>query len=93
MFTTVGLASCVFQLTDFGIKLVVGIIELNAEISNLELKTSHVRKLANKIIALEHEDADRLPFGSKDQLNRLAESCDMIAKDLLSVLDDLKVKK
>ena len=97
-FTAVSLASCVVQFADFGIKLVVGSIELyysanglNAERSNLELKTNHVRKLANKIIAPEHEDV--LTFGSNDQLSHLVESCNLIAKDLLSVLDDLKVKK
>ena len=99
-FTAVSLASCVVQFTDFGIKLVEGSIELygsanglNAERSNLELKTNHLRKLANKIIALEHEDTDSFRFGSDDQLSQLAESCNLIAKDLLSVLDDLKVKK
>ena len=99
-FTAVSLASCVVQFTDFGIKLLVGSIELyysanglNAERSNLELKTNHVRKLANKIVALEHEDADRPALGSKVQLIHLAGTCILIAKELLSVLDDLKVKK
>ena len=99
-FTAVSLASCVVQFTDFGIKLVEGSIKLynsanglSAERSNLELKTNHVRKLAEKIIALEHENADRLTVVSNDQLSQLAESCNLIAKDLLSVLDDLKVKR
>ena len=98
-FTAASLASCVVQFTDFGIKLVEGSIALynsanglNAERSNLELKTNHVRKLADKIIALEHENA-RLTVGSNDQLSQLAESCNLIAKDLLSILDALKVKK
>ena len=99
-FTALSLAGCVVQFTDFGIKLVVGSIELynstnglSAERSNLEFKTNHVRKLAEKIIALKHEDADKLRFGSHDQLGQLAESCNLIAKDLLLVLDDLKVRR
>lgn len=98
-FTAVSLASCVVQFTDFGIKLILGSIELynsanglNAERSNLEFKINSVRKLADKIIAL-NEDSDRLSSGSNDRLSSLAKSCNLIAKDLLSVLDALKVKK
>ena len=105
-FTAVSLASSVVQFTDFGIKLVIGSIELhnsanglNAERSNLELKTNHVRKLADKVIALEDDEDDedevdgRRTFGRSNQLSQLAKACNVIAEDLLSVLDDLKVKK
>ena len=99
-FTAVSLASCVVQFTDFGIKLVLGSIELydsanglNAERSNLELKANHVRKLADKIIALEHDVAGRLTSERNSWLSQHAKSCNKIAEDLLSVLDDLKVKK
>ena len=99
-FTAVSLASSVVQFTDFGIKLVLGSIELHdsasglsAERSHLELETNHVRKLADKIIDLEHEVAGRRTFGRSNQLSQLAEACKVIAEDLLSVLDDLKVKR
>ena len=98
-FTAVSLASCVVQFTDFGIKLISGSIELynsanglNAERSNLEFKINSVRKLADKIIAL-NEDSDFLLSGRFARLSILAKRCNLIAKDLLSVLDDLKVKK
>ena len=98
-FTAVSLASCVVQFTDFGIKLILGSIELynsanglNAERSNLEFEINSVRKLADKIIAL-NEDSDGLLSGRNHRLSILAKSCNEIAFDLLSVLDDLKVKK
>ena len=94
--TAVSLASCVVQFTEFGIKLIERSIELynsanglNAERSNLELKTKHVRKLAEKIVAFEHEGFHE----SNGRLINIAKSCDSIAKRLLSVLDDLKVKR
>lgn len=99
-FTAVSLASCVVQFTDFGIKVIKGTIELynsvnglNAEKSDLEFKINHVRKLAEKIIALDHEDADMLTLRSDGQLRERAKDCNLIAKDLLSLLDDLKVKQ
>lgn len=95
-FTAVSLASCVVQFTDFSIKLVSGSIELYksangliAERSSLEVKTNHVRKLAEKIIAVKDEGVDM----SRVQLTELAHTCSLIANELLSILDDLKVKR
>lgn len=99
--TAVSLASSVVQFTDFGIKLVRGSIELyhsadgvNAERSNLEYRINHVRKLADKInFPLEHNDDDGPTSRDEKELRELAKACKSIATDLLSVLDDLKVKK
>ena len=99
--TAISLASCVVQFTDFGIKLVTGSIELyksvdgaNAERSSLEFKTSHFRRLANKLIYTLGQSNDNGSMSS-DETDLLlhATSCKQIATDLLSVLEDLKVKK
>lgn len=54
--TAISLASSVIQFTDFCIRLVAGSIEVyqsttgvNSERSNLELKITHVRNLADKV--------------------------------------------
>lgn len=99
--TAISLASCVVQFTEFGIKLVSGSIELyhsvdgaNAERSSLEFKIIRLQRLADKIIVPPEQNDDGRP-ASKDEreLEYLAESCKSIALDLLSVLEDLKVKK
>ena len=99
--TAISLASAVVQFTDFGIELVRGSIEVyhsangvNSERSNLELKITHARKLADSIISpFEHNENDGLASGDGNELRKLAESSKRIANDLLSVLNDLKVKK
>ena len=99
--TAISLASAVVQFTDFGIKLVTGIIELyhsadglSGESSNLEYRITHVRKYAETIILSSEHDGDDEPASENEkELAKLAASCKGIASDLLSVLDDLKVKK
>lgn len=99
--TAISLASSVVQFTDFCIRLVAGSIEVyqsttgvNSERSNLELKITHVRNLADKVIShLEHNKDDGLASRDGNELRELAEACHRIANDLLSILDDLKVKK
>ena len=99
--TAVSLASCVVQFTDFGIKLVAGSIELyssangvSVERAHLEQNIIHIRKLADKIILLsENEDVDVFYWRSRVDLGYLAKSSKHLADDLLSVLEDLKVKK
>ena len=98
--TAISLASAVVQFTEFGVKLVTGSIELyhsvdgaSAERSNLERNISRVRKLADKIIFPLEQDDDLVPsLNDEKELKELAHSCRMIASDLLSVLDGLKVK-
>lgn len=92
--TAISLASAVVQFTDFGIKLVTGIIELyhsadgaNAERSNLELKTNRVINLADKIIFPEHNRDDGPESEDDKPLRELAKSSKLIASDLLNVLD------
>lgn len=99
--TAISLASSVVQFTDFGIRLVIGSIELyysadgaNAERSNLESRITHVRNLANLIIyPLEHSDDEGSQSEHEKVLRELATSCNEIASDLLLVLDGLKVKR
>ena len=99
--TAISLAGSVVQFTDFCIRLVAGSIEIyqsttgvNSERSNLEFKITHVRNLADKVISLlEHNKDDGLASRDGNELQELAEKCQQIADDLLSVLDDLKVKK
>ncbi|CAF9936018.1 MAG: hypothetical protein ALECFALPRED_006660 [Alectoria fallacina] len=99
--TAISLASSVVQFTDFGIKLVTGTIELyvsadgaNKERSNFELKITQVRNLADQVLyPLEHNDYDGPPSRDEKVLRELATSCKEIASDLLSVLDNLKVKR
>lgn len=99
--TAISLASSVVQFTDFCIRLVAGSIEVyqsatgvNSERSVLEIKTIHVRNLADKVLShLKDNKDDGLAARDENELRRLAKSCQRIADDLLSVLDDLKVKK
>lgn len=98
--TAISLASSVVQFTDFGIKLVTGSINIyysadgvDAERSGLELRIVHVRKLADKVIfPLEHNNDDGPASEDEKELKELAKSCKVVASDLLSVLDGLKVK-
>ena len=99
--TAISLASCIVQFTDFGIKLVKGSFELyhsvhgaNAERSSLEFKTIHLQRLADKIIVpLEQNDGGGPASKDERVLEDLATICKTIALDLLSVLEDFKVKK
>lgn len=98
--TAISLASAVVQFTEFGIKLVTGSIELyhsadglNRERSNLELRISTVHKLAeNIVLSFEYKSDDGPATEDEKELGKLATSCKGMASDLLSVLDDLKVK-
>ena len=97
----ISLANCVVQFTEFGIKLVTGSIELyrsvdgaNAERSSLEFQTTHLRKLSEKLInTLDQNEDDRSASSDEATLKLLATCCKDIATDLLSVLEDLKIKK
>ena len=99
--TAISLASAVVQFTDFGVKLVTGTIELyhsadglSGERSNLEYRISIVRQHAETIILSSKHNGDDDPASeNQKELEELAASCKGIASDLLSVLDDLKVKK
>ena len=99
--TAISLASSIFQFTDFGIKLVTGTIELDhsanglsGERSNLEYHTTLVRKRAETIIHSSDYNGDDDPASENEkELRELAASCQGMASNLLSVLDDLKVKK
>ena len=99
--TAISLASSIVQFTDFGIKLVTGTIELyhsadglSGERSNLEHRITLVRKYAETIIRSSEYNGDDDPVSENEkELRELAASCKEIASDLLSVLDDLKVKK
>ena len=99
--TAIGLASSIVQFTDFGIKLVTGTIELyhsadglSGERSNLEHQITLVREHAETIILSSKYNGDDDPASEVDkELGELAASCKGIASELLSVLDDLKVKK
>ena len=99
--TAISLASAVVQFTDFGIKLVTGTIELyhsadglSGERSNLEKRITLVRKYAETIILSSKDNSDDDPASENDkELGDLAAICKGIASELLSVLDDLKVKK
>ena len=98
--TAISLASAVVQFTDFGVKLVTGSIELyhsvdgvSAERSNLERNITRVRNLTDKIILpLEQNDDHVSSSNENEELKELTYSCKIIASDLLSVLDGLKVK-
>lgn len=99
--TAISLASAIAQFTDFGIKLVAGVIELyhstdglSGESSNLEYRITHVRKYAKTVILSSGHNGDDEPTSENEkELGKLAASCKGIASDLLSVFDDLKVKK
>ena len=99
--TAISLASAVVQFTDFGIKLVKGSIELyqsadglGVERSNVEVRVTHIRKLADKIIlSLEQDVDDGRASEDEKELSKLAIMCRDMALDFLKVLDDLKVKK
>ena len=99
--TAISLASSIVQFTDFGIKLVTGTIELyhsadglSGERSNLEHRITLVRKYAETIILSSQDNGDDDPASENDkELGGIAASCKQMASDLLSVLDDLKVKK
>jgi len=99
--TALSLASSVVQLTEFGIKLVTGSVELyhsangsNAETSDLEVKIAYVRKLAEKVdYPLEPSDDGGPASKNRGELRELAKSCKSITSDLVLVLDGLKVKK
>ena len=98
--TAISLASAVVQFTDFGIKLVSGSIELyhsasglNAERSNLELKIAHLRKFTDEILSSFEHKNEGPPSEDEKELRQLANDSKFTALHLLSVLDDLKVKR
>ena len=99
--TALGLASAVVQLADFGIKTLKGSIQLyyaangiDSERSDLDLKIQGIRDIAGRVKLLHQQDkaGGSIQSNGKD-LQSHAKSCDDVASDLLSVLEDFKVKE
>ena len=99
--TTLGLASAVVQFTDFGIRTLKEGIKLyysangiDAERSDLDLKIQRLRDIADKVrLSLQLKSSGGPISSDEEKLEHLAESCGLIASDLLSVLDAFKLKK
>jgi len=98
--TAISLASSVVQFTDFGIKLVTVVLSTITLLMGsmrrgpvLNSGFVHVRELADNVIfPLEYNNDDRPALEDEKELKELAKSCKVVASDLLSVLDGLKVK-
>ena len=99
--TAVSLASSIVQFTDFGIKVVTSGINLyysvdgfDAETSDLDFRTTNLRRLTDRIVVPTGQDDDdtSVPEDEKE-LVELANRCRTIATELLTVLDGLRVRK
>ncbi|KAL9129624.1 MAG: hypothetical protein Q9175_007252 [Cornicularia normoerica] len=96
--TAISLASAIFQFADFGVKLVTDAIKLyhsaDGKRSNLKHQVTLVRKYAETIIlSSKYNGNDNSTLENDKELRELAVSYKRIASELLSVLDDLKVKR
>ena len=99
--TAVSLASSIVQLTDFGIKVVTSGINLyysvdgfDAETSDLDFRTTNLRKLTDRVVVPPgHDDENKSTSEGEKELVDLAKRCRTIATELLTVLDGLRVKK
>ena len=99
--TAVSLASCVVQFTDFGIKLVTSGIKLyysvdglDTERSDLEYRTTNLRRLADQVVVPrgQFDDSSSMTDDERELVD-LATRCQSIATELLMILDGLRVKK
>ena len=99
--TAISLASSVVQFVEFGVKIVSGSIELyhskdgvDSEVTNFEFEATRVHRLADKIKSIVDHRQDGANLSEDEiELQGLAERCRVLASDLVSVLDGLKVKR